>query len=81
MPKKICDHTVHVFRDGKSVAVAPNTPFDFTEDELDDIIAAQGTESLRDPRNEDPEAAVAKAEAKPEGKPESKKAAGKKDEL
>lgn len=64
MSKKIIDHTVVVSRDGKSVTVKPGTPFDFTETELKDIVAAAGDECMRDPVNEDAESAPAKAPAK-----------------
>jgi hypothetical protein len=66
MPKKVIDHTVTVVRDGKSQNIAPHKAFDFTAEEIKDIIRAQGEESVRDPVNEDPEqeAEVTKQAAK-----------------
>lgn len=48
MPKKVPLISVTVFRDGKPLALPVNKPYDFTEDEVDEIDAlAPG--ALRDP--------------------------------
>lgn len=67
MPKKIADHAVMVGalegRNTESKLIPPNTPFDFTEGEIADIIRHQGEDSLRDPVNEDPGAPAAAPKA------------------
>lgn len=56
MPKKVINgnFTVSVIRDGQSKLVKQEDgAFDFTPQEVKDIIAAHGDDGLRDPINED----------------------------
>ncbi len=54
MPIKIINlnFTAQVLRDGNTVTVKKGEPFDFTEDEIEDLEKAHGDEALRDPVNE-----------------------------
>lgn len=49
---KIADHDVIVVREKKQQVIKSGTPFKFTDTEIEDIIAARGEDSLRDPVNE-----------------------------
>jgi hypothetical protein len=49
--KKVPDHEVVVFRDGKQHSVKPGKAFDFTGEEVVQILQAR-PDSLRDPINE-----------------------------
>lgn len=54
MPIKIINQnfTAQVLRDKQTVTVKKGEPFDFTEDEINDLEKAHGDEALRDPVNE-----------------------------
>ena len=56
--------SVAVSRDGRSKVVQKDVPFDFTQEEIDDIISVHGDDSLRDPVDETAAVKVAQA-AKP----------------
>lgn len=60
MPKKIPLHSVVVVRGGKQVTATPGEVFDFTQEEVDEL-AVIAPEALRDPVNEAPAEADAKA--------------------
>lgn len=69
MPIKIINQnfTAQVLRDKQTVTVKKGEPFDFTEDEINDLEKAHGDEALRDPVNEGepkPKAAGKQSKAK-----------------
>lgn len=63
MPKKVPLISVTVFREGKPIALPVNKPFDFTEDEVDEI-ESMVPGSLRDPIVEVASATVSAPAAK-----------------
>lgn len=73
MAKKVIQGNFHVtvHRDGENKSVKPGEVFDFTKEELADIIAVHGEDSLRNPVNEVNEVAEATpAKGKGKGKAE-----------
>lgn len=55
---KIPRGSIIMMRDGKRLDIAPDAPFQFTQAEIDDILAVN-PQALRDPVNESPVAQVA----------------------
>lgn len=47
MPTRVSKHTVITERHGKKVVVKPNTPFNFTDDEIDHVEKHHGKHAIK----------------------------------